>query len=102
MRDRQYRESFLPTPLVSVFATCLPLFVFKCDPDVFRCVLIVAAAAVGNTSDKPLFSVCIAAHYGTYPNMSIAKFGSEGWGFESLQARISRVFQHAKKGSLKF
>jgi hypothetical protein len=70
MRDRQYRESFLPTPLVNVFATCLPLFVFKRDPDLFRCVLIVA---VGNTSERPLSSVSISAHYGTRQNMSMAK-----------------------------
>jgi hypothetical protein len=53
-----------------VFATCVPLFLFKSDPDLFRCVLIVT---VGNPSETPLFSACISAHYGTQQNMSIAK-----------------------------
>jgi hypothetical protein len=70
MRDRQYRESFLPTPLVIVFATCVPLFLFKSDPDLFRCVCIVT---VDTSHEELLFSVCIAAHYGTQPNVSIAK-----------------------------
>jgi hypothetical protein len=40
MRFRQYRESFFPAPRESVFAICLPLLVFKSDPDLFRCVLL--------------------------------------------------------------
>src|SRR6266550_2962483 len=73
MRDRQYRESFLPTPRESVFATCLPLFVFKLEP---LCSDMGSPLLDGNTwGVRALlaFSVCIMAHYGTQRNVSIAK-----------------------------
>ena len=96
MRDRQYRESFLPTPLVSVFATCLPLFVFKLEP---LCSDMGSPLRDGNTCELRAllaFSVCITAHYGTRQNMSIGKTtdqkvsGSNPLGRGSLFLAVAR------------
>jgi len=65
IRERQWRESFLPAPLVIVFATCLPLFLFKLEP---VCSIMRSPVRDRNTfglRGLPSFPVCITAHYRT-------------------------------------